>query len=176
MKKALLIIALIIAVLATIIFPFLIVLWIALAVLMYAYVILRSLAFRLIHGKSEMEAKLEEQNKIHGTKFSTKNLGFGRPFEAFIFFDTENRKICTLSRQGSKVIDFSYITGWQLKWIEVSKNSQLNYKDIHFQFSTTDINTPTIRIGINSMQAGEDWDNRLGIIFGPRPIKGTDLF
>ncbi|VXC27746.1 hypothetical protein PSEUDO8Z_10616 [Pseudomonas sp. 8Z] len=167
MKKPLLLIAGAIAFIATIFFSPLIFLWLTLLGLWLFYLMFRGAIYRLNHGKTELEALIEAQDQKYNTKFSTNKLGFGTFSTGYICFDAENKKILLIkSKDNIKIVDYQYMKSWQLHYTEVSKNGVLSHRDVHFQFSTTDINNPTVRIGVPSKRFGEDWNNRLDIIFG----------
>lgn len=121
-------------------------------------------------GRERLHGSLAEKNRSHGTAFPTTDrdyqtyvLGMGA---LLIAFDTKNQKVCVITNgTQARVFDYSYIRGWQLHWVEKSHNGNLSYTDVHFQISTSNVNCPTLRISVPSKRIGEDWNNRLGIIF-----------
>ncbi|MCK5530298.1 MAG: hypothetical protein KAI85_03470 [Halopseudomonas aestusnigri] len=165
MKKTLLVIIGIIAFVITVIFPPILLLWGLILLIWLGYFFVSGVFYRLVHGKTKMDTYLEEQNAIHGTNFSHKKMCLGNVFSGLMFFDLDNRKILIHTAGVTRVVDYDYIKSWQLNWVEKSKNNYITYSDVHFQFATTDINNPTVRISVPRKNIGEDWNNRLNIIF-----------
>ena len=166
MKKTLILILAAIAFVVTIFFPPIILLWALLFALWFGYHLMKGVIYRVVHGKTKMDAYLEEQNEIHGTNFTYKEMWIGGVFTGLMFFDLDNKKILLHKAGVTRVVDYDYIKSWKLNWVEKSNGNYLSYKDVHFQFATTDINNPTVRINVSRKEIGEDWNNRLNIIFG----------
>lgn len=137
-------------------------------VIVALYLFFKALSKR---GLARLCQILAEQNRLHGTAFPTSAHELGTyalmGIGLLMAFDTKNKKIC-LVRGGkdARILDYSHIRGWKLHWVETSKDGRLSYRDVHFQFNTNDITQPTLRVPIMSKRVGEDWDNRLRIIFG----------
>lgn len=125
------------------------------------------------HAKDSFEKELARINSEYGTKFLTSTPWLGTLSTGYLFFDLTNKKILIYRNpKNFRVEEFSFIRNWELCWKNSSNMTGAHqYSDIHFQFATSDINVPTIRIGvatrmgIHLIQDGEDWNNRLKIIF-----------
>ncbi|QKH36415.1 hypothetical protein FOC84_16220 [Achromobacter pestifer] len=118
-------------------------------------------------------AKFREHNQRLGTAFPETSvdseliLGDTNK-KVVIAFDPTTQKICMVGgpKDPGEVLDFSYIRQWQLKWTEVSGNGSHSFKNVHFDFSTSDLKRPLIRIAVAGKGYGDQWNSRLGILLG----------
>ena len=109
-----------------------------------------------------------DTNRLHNTSFPVRRkdahlvLGFNSGV-GVIAFDPENRKICYVSKHGksAEVFDFSYIKSWELNWHDKGAQSV----GVHFLLSTPDLKRPQLKIPVNSLSDGKNWENRLDILF-----------
>lgn len=110
----------------------------------------------------QIESHLAKTNQLHGTQFTYEG-GFG--YNPRIFFDQKARKILIVSGKDSRIEDFSFIRSWNLKWVTVSNNSSISYRQIRIEFDTSDYQSPLMKFSCSSKQEGDTWNSRLGIIF-----------
>ena len=118
-------------------------------------------------------AKFREHNQRLGTSFPENSVDSELILSAndkkvVIAFDPESQKLCVVTgtKDPGEVLDFAYIRRWQLKWTEVSGNGGLSFKNVHFDFSTSDLKRPLIRIPVSGKGYGDTWNSRLGILLG----------
>jgi len=118
-------------------------------------------------------AKFREHNQRLGTSFPETSVDSelilsDKDKKVVIAFDPQTQKLCMVSgaKDPGEVLDFSYIRQWQLKWTETSSNGGLSFKNVHFDFSTSDLKRPLIRFPVAGKGYGDTWNSRLGILFG----------
>ncbi|WP_447922048.1 hypothetical protein [Achromobacter aegrifaciens] len=142
----------------------------------FAVTIIAVIAWAIHRQKKRQNAllaKFREHNQRQGTSFPEDSVDnelilsdANKKF--FIAFDPQTRKICMVSgaKDPGEVLDFSYIRQWQLKWTEVSGNGSHSFKNVHFDFSTSDLKNPLVRVPVTGKRYGDVWNSRLGILLG----------
>ena len=136
--------------------------------------------------RRQKEIKQETLLKINvknNTNFTIENTygagnayGAGRAFT----FDPQARKFLFIdwdrpNDSYNRIVDFSYIRGWELNWIERIEKQSLLYTNVVMKLSTTDINTPLIDITIPNKQNGDKLSSILDILINSQENSSTDI-
>lgn len=114
----------------------------------------------------ELQIIFSKINASNKTDFKIENaFGFGNA----VFFDKVARKFLfidlnNVNNSVQKVVDFSFIRGWKLHWIEQSHNNKLHYSSVVMKITTNDISNPLIEVLMNSKEAGEKFEATLDIL------------
>jgi len=121
-------------------------------------------------NKAIFATTMQRINTEYGTSFpfdasgADLILGNGSTSGSLVF-DPTTKKLCFVTAPDrAEVLDYAYIRKWELKWVEVTKGTNISHKNVHFVFSTNDIKRPLLTIPVRGKAHGDIWHSRLGIL------------
>jgi hypothetical protein len=121
-------------------------------------------------NKAIFASTMQRINAEHGTSFPIDASGVdlilsNGSTRGSLVFDPTTKKLCFLtSPDRAEVLDYAYIRKWELKWVVVTKGTNISYRNVHFVFSTSDIKRPLLTIPAKGKAHGDIWHSRLGIL------------